>query len=182
MIALAQFFGLFPIVSIFNNDVNKIKFKLFSIRTVVSLLFIVCAFSSFCLEVSHKIADETINPKSVSGLVFYVMGTLTSILFFRLAFKWNKLLKIIKSTEDSLRSYTLSGWSLDKRIKITSIVLLTAAALENLMATFSYLYDRTIQAIDCNWQIHNWFYYFTSLHQIHVFRIFPTTWYTTLWV
>jgi hypothetical protein len=182
VIALAQLFGILPVVSIFNNDITKIKFKIISIRTFFSLFWIGSAITFLCLEISRMVKDESINAKSISGFMFFGVGTFTGILFFRLALKWNELLKVFKTTEDCLQSYTLSGYSLQKRIKIASSILLSAAAFEHSMAIFSFIYDRTLQAQMCNWQIHNWFYYFSSLHQSHVYRIFPVTWYTTLWV
>lgn len=127
MIALAQFFGIFPVVSIFNSDISKIKFKILSIRTLVSILWIASAIAFLYLELARLLKYEAINAKSISGLVFFIVGTTTGILFFRLALKWNELLKVFKTTEDTLQSYSLPGWSLDKRMKIASAVLLTAA-------------------------------------------------------
>lgn len=181
---MAQFFGTLPIVSIFSHDRNAIKFKFFALRTLHAILWLISAFTFLFLEISRIINEEDLNAKSVSGIIFYTSGITTAVLFFRIVFKWNQLLKVFKETEDifNLNPYTLSGWSLKKRMNVASFVLLFFALCEHLFSWYSYLFDRYTQATVCNWEIGSWFYYFMSLHQSQVYRKFAVNWYTVLWV
>lgn len=144
VIFLAQFFVTLPVVSVFSKDRNAIKFKFFAFRTLHAILWFISAFSFLFLEISRIINEEDLNAKSVSGIIFYSTGITTAVLFFRLGFKWNQMLKVFKVTEDifSCNPYSLSGWSLKKRINVAAFVLLFFALCEHLFSWYSYLYDR----------------------------------------
>lgn len=139
----------------------------------------------FCyLETSRYSSGFQLNAKSISGLVFFTSGVIFSCCFFQLAMKWNEMLKVFDDVEKIFlyHPYTLSGWSLKKRMNTAAFVLLFFALCEHLSAWYSYLYDRITQARVCHWQIGSWFYYIMSLHQSHVHEVFPVTWYSVLWV
>lgn len=138
-------------MSIFSPDRNAIKFKFFALRTFHSILWLISGFSFLFLEISRIVNEEDLNAKSVSGIIFYTSGITTAILFFRLVFQWNQLLKVIKETEDIFSNdpYTLSGWSLKKRMRGAAFVLLFFALCEHLLAWYSYLFDRYTQGKIC---------------------------------
>lgn len=171
-------------VSIFSARSEAIKFKLFSLRTLHSGLRIMSIFVFVYLEALRISSEEKINAKSISGFIFFTSGSFFGFFFFILAIKWNEVLKAFKEVEKIFcyHPYSLSGWSLKRRINITAFVLLFFATLEHASAWYSYLYERITQARECNWEIHSWFYYIMSLHQSAIYKKIPCTWYTVLWV
>jgi hypothetical protein len=184
VVALANFFGIFPLTSIFSANSDNVKFKLASFRAIHGVLFIISAIIFLYLEVSRVSKEEALNAKTISGTIFFGTGIFFACCFFVLATKWNEMLKVFKDVEKIFlyHPYSLKGWSLKKRINITAFVLIFLALCEHLLAWYSYLYDRITQARVCNWHIDSWFYYIMSLHQGQIYRKFPCTWYTVLWV
>lgn len=77
--------------------------------------------------------------------------------------------------------YTLSGWSLRKRIKFVTIIMLSFSLCEHLFSWYSFLNDRIIQANVCNWKIGSWFYYIATLHLSHIYKTFPVNVFTVIW-
>jgi hypothetical protein len=66
VIAVAQFFGLFPVVNVLNKDVNKIRFKAISLRTFHAMAWLVSAAVFSVLETLHLYNLDNLNPKNIS--------------------------------------------------------------------------------------------------------------------
>lgn len=115
--------------------------------------------------------------------MFYSLGILTSFIFLNVSYKWNRLLQIFKGVDDIFckNPYTLTGWSLKTRIQVLTFTASFFAFSEHLLALYSFLHDRIVQAEVCKWEIGSWFYYITSLHLAHIYKLFPVRWYTVLW-
>lgn len=63
-IAVAQFFGLLPIVGIFSKNINDMKFKLISFRTLHTSLWFLSAMIFLYLELVRMANDKNLNAKS----------------------------------------------------------------------------------------------------------------------
>lgn len=66
VLAVAQFFGLFPVVNVFSKNVDKIRFKFVSLRTLHSSMFIAGATFFAVLETLNLYQQKGLNPKNIS--------------------------------------------------------------------------------------------------------------------
>jgi len=119
----------------------------------------------------------------LGGIVFYCVGISSSILYVRIAYRWNELLLLFREVDNifSKGPYSLSGWSLKKRIRLLICIASIYAFCEHSIALCSYIHDRYVQAEICKWEIGSWFYYITSLHLSHIYRLMPVNLHTVLW-
>jgi Trehalose receptor len=69
VIVLAQVMGLFPVVNIFSENIEKIRFKLWSFRAAFSALWIANACAFLFFEVLRVTNDEKINAKSIGKVI-----------------------------------------------------------------------------------------------------------------
>lgn len=171
MIAVAQFFAMFPIIGIFSKNYENIKFKLLSIRTLHSLLWLISVMLFLYFEINRVKHQLTLNAKTIGGLVFFCYGITTSIFFLQISLNWNNILQKFKDVEEIFLNppYSLAGWTLKKRIHVTAATFLSFALCEHLLSCCSHFHDRILQAKICKWEIGSWFYYITSTHLPHLY-------------
>lgn len=146
-------FGLFPVSEIFNKDHRKLNFKWLSPKTVFSISWILGGLAISYFEAVRLNRYFSVNAKSISGIVFYVSNVISGILFFKLATKWPHIVKFWCDKEEIFHDsrYTLSGWSLKKRVYLVLGVALVSSLSEHLLYFSSFLYDRYMQAQICEW-------------------------------
>ena len=146
-------FGLFPVSEILNKDHRKLIFKWLSPKTIFSISWIFCGLAFSYFEALRLYRYFSVNAKSISGIVFYASNVTSAILFFKLAMKWPTIVKFWCEKEELFLEmrYTLSGWSLKKRVYLLMAVVMLAAASEHLLYFISFLYDRYMQAQICEW-------------------------------
>lgn len=120
-----------------------------------------------------------------AGIIFFATGVSGGIFFFKLAQQWAEILKAFEKVENIFQSEIYennsSGWSLKRRIRVTSAVFLVLALSEHLAAWSSFLYDRLIQIKLCKWQIGSMFYYLATTHLHHVYAELPVKLMTVAW-
>ena len=119
----------------------------------------------------------------LGGIVFYCVGISSSFLYVRIAYRWNELLILFREVDNifSKGPYTLSGWSLRKRIRVLICIASIYAFCEHSIALYSFIHDRYVQATICHWEIGSWFYYITSLHLSQIYKVFPVNTLTVSW-
>ena len=101
---------------------------------------------------------------------------MNGIFFLQLAKEWPKLIQLFSNVEEIFvnDSYaSLTRWSMKKKIRIISIVLLIFALSEHLVYFSSFLYDRYIQAEVCGWNIDNIAGHIITTHLSHIFAEVP---------
>ena len=69
---LAHIFGLLPITGIFSKNINDIKFKFVSIRTLHTTLWFISAFTFLYLELSRMAKEESTNAKTIGNIDIHV--------------------------------------------------------------------------------------------------------------
>ena len=153
VILVGQIFSLFPISNIFNQDYRRQHFKWLSLRTIFSISWIISRLMFSYFEALRLFKNFSVNAKSISGIVFYASNVTSAFLFFKLARKWPMVVACWCDKEESFlgTNYTLSGWSLKKRVRVLLIVIFSAAVTEHLLHLTSFLNDRYIQAKVCKW-------------------------------
>ncbi|XP_070498930.1 gustatory receptor for sugar taste 64a-like [Chironomus tepperi] len=117
------------------------------------------------------------------GIVFYCVGICSSLLYVRVAYKWNELLHLYEDVDFIFckSPYALSGWSLKTQIRFTIFMVIFFALCEHSLSWYSFLHDRYVQATICHWEIGSWVFYITSLHLSHIYRLFPVNTFSVLW-
>lgn len=89
-----------------------------------------------------------------------------------------------QDVDDSLESESYvhsSGWSVKKRIRVISTILLGLALLEHLLSWASFLNDRLIRVKMCDWEIGSYFYYIATTHLHQVYAKLPVNYVTVIW-
>lgn len=76
--------------------------------------------------------------------------------------------------------YSLT-WSLKKRLRTTSIILLLLSLIEHVFSLISFLYDRYIQATKCKYNIDSYAYYLLTNQMGHIFAEVPINVFTSIW-
>jgi len=66
VLAIAQFFGLFPVVNIFAKQSSNIHFKWLSFRMIHSTLWMASGAVFFYLELRRTLRDNELNAKNIS--------------------------------------------------------------------------------------------------------------------
>jgi Trehalose receptor len=117
-------------------------------------------------------------------VVFYCLSIFSGLFFFRLAQQWPDVLlefsKVENIFEDEIYAQS-SGWTLKKRIRVTSTIMLLLALSEHLMSWSTFLFDRFLQIELCDYEIGSYFYYLATTHLSHIYNRLPTTWVTVFW-
>lgn len=113
-----------------------------------------------------------------------MIGIFSGISFFRLAKDWPEVIDAFAKIELIIESEAYKhckGWSLKKKIRLSSIVFLLLALSEHVIGWISFFYDRFKQIEICEWEIDSMFYYLTTTHLSYIFDIFPVKLVTVLW-
>ncbi|CAO1403359.1 unnamed protein product [Diamesa serratosioi] len=184
VILLAQLFGVFPICGVFAKNVKNVNFKWTNFRSIYAILWVVNGIFISYLELLRLTHVGLINAKTISSIIFMISNVLSGIFFLQLAKEWPRLIQLFASVEDIFvdDSYALlTRWSLKKKIRIISGVLLLFALTEHMVYFSSFLYDRYKQAEICEWNIDNIAGHIITTHLNHVFAKVPFNTITAIW-
>lgn len=111
-------------------------------------------------------------------------GFISAFFYFRLAQEWPGIIKSVARIESVFQNepYTYNpGWSVKRKIHISSFILLLLALCEHLASWMSFLYDRLTQSTVCEWEIESYFYYLATTHAHQVYRELPVNIWTVIW-
>lgn len=130
IIIIGQIFCLFPITGVLYKDVNRVKFKVFSIQTIFSIVYIVFALGEVTLSFHRMLLYKNI--RSTGTAIFYLNGFCGAIFFIGLATKWQSLIKSWSRLEDCLlrEPYEICGWKLKTKIYCMAFIILMMASSE----------------------------------------------------
>lgn len=211
VLALVQFLGFFPFSGVLQQKVDFVNFKWLSFRVFYSVAWLISGLFFIYFEIIRVANFEKLNAKNlgwvlsrmrlplpqieirqnfklififIDGLIFYLSGIGSAILFIQLGQRWPKLIRSAIKTEAILNTEAYSGVpgnSFTKNIKRSSLVLLLFALSEHLMSWASFLYDRLTQSRLCKWEIGSYFYFITSLHLEHIYKELPVNMWTVMW-
>lgn len=110
-------------VSNVNGDVSEIKFKFCTFKVFFFLVYIVLAIIELTLT-GLKVTKISFN--QISGFVFLTFTTTNSILFYRLAQRWGKLMRFwVKQEKVFLaRPYICHGIRLRNKIRYMAFLVI----------------------------------------------------------
>lgn len=97
--AVAQFWGIMPLVNVLTNDVTKVYFKWMSLRTVYSIF---CCLSLVCYAVVTVkwIISEGVEFSRCVTVIFYTSSFLAMAAFLRLSMRWPRVIRRWQATEE----------------------------------------------------------------------------------
>ncbi|CAF4830765.1 unnamed protein product [Pieris macdunnoughi] len=141
-ILIGQFFGLNPVLGITNIDTKRVRFSYISVRSIYSILTIVGQVVVFLLCTTYIVMYSDTSLHSITSMVFGSSNCITTILFFRAATKWPKLMNYITKVETI---YPNIDGAFVTKCNLSCIIVLTLALVEHVLADFS----KVIYVMDC---------------------------------
>ncbi|XP_057327277.1 gustatory receptor for sugar taste 64e-like [Microplitis mediator] len=138
VITLAQCFALFPVNGINAPDASGLSFTWGSFKILYcALTLIMSAFMTVTSVI--RIISTKFHSTKITTLVFSVTSCLTSLMFLKLARKWPKFAKSWEKIEGELtiRYNQPSKYSLVRRFKIVTIIIVTLAFFEHALSLAS---------------------------------------------
>lgn len=177
-ILISMLFGLFPISGLFTKDPHRITFKWMSLHTLFSGCFIVSSLGYTLLSLHNQVRSGPLTPSNIVGIIFFISCCTISILFFKLAMNFGKIMQRWSEVERSLEKTSFreavisTRWSLRKRVNVCLTVSVIFAAVEHTLSLITAYtgmdYDRKF----CNWTIKNEFEYFVTRQMYFTFTVF----------
>jgi gustatory receptor len=131
VLVVAQLFGLMPVSGIKEKRPSKLKFKIFSFRFFLCILYIIGLL--FCTSLTiHWIGVTRVELGKIINLTFECTNLLSLIFFLELARKWPKLMAHWHKMEKLLpqMKYQFDKQKMAYQIKMVSLVILFSSMSE----------------------------------------------------
>lgn len=90
--AVAQFFGIMPLVNVLTNDITKVNFKWMSLRTVYSIFCFICLVAYDTITIMWVISEGVEFSRCVT-IIFYTSNFLAMAAFLRLSMLWPRIIR-----------------------------------------------------------------------------------------
>lgn len=156
-----------------SRNVEKIKFKWKSFRSIYSLILLLnVVLASVLNGYKHSISGP-IKPSNLNGVVFYLSSAISCILFHQIDWKgfmieWNQ-------KENSFISekykHPPSTWTLKRKIHFCTTLYFMASLLNQVC--FVAAEGQKVLANNCSWTNENFFKDFVTEHLDHIFKVVP---------
>ncbi|XP_063705920.1 gustatory receptor for sugar taste 64a-like [Culicoides brevitarsis] len=167
---VAQIFGVFPVLGISASNCSHLRFQWFSFRAIYSAFFICFCIFMACSEMYRIHRSDAVDPnytnaKSLAGLVFYMVNSCATIIFFYIATRWKKLMMHWEKNESVFqrRPYcTGVGMSLRKKITIAGSIVFLAGFVEHCLAKSQSFYSWDYESRYCNNSYHGTLHYYAN--------------------
>lgn len=117
-----------PIYGMLNKKIDQTKFKCLSLRTFLSILFIITAIAEVILGIC-RIFNTGLSFNTFGILFYFLYTALEAIFLFLLARKWNYFIKYWSKKEMVFlrEPYIIKGYRLKTKIRVTVFILLFLA-------------------------------------------------------
>lgn len=152
-IKVGKIFGLWPI-NIDSKQPNEIIFKWKNYRTAISMFFCFWALFTAFGTLKSQLNAGALTPSNIVGVIFASVCFTISIIFFKIAIKFRKLIVFWHKVEQIFfcekYDYPESRWPIRKRIKVFMWIFLAAATLEHLFYLSSEGYKLYFEFNYCN--------------------------------
>lgn len=141
VLAMAQCFGVMPVVGVQRKNASQLEFTWISARTAYAVVMFVLTLMFTVLTIANALG----NPLSFDGIVpviFYVSVLYIRFSFGRLARNWPELMQHWERVENALPAYNTQAerQRLAYRIKMLSITVLTLSLSEHLLNIISIVF------------------------------------------
>ncbi|XP_058817464.1 gustatory receptor for sugar taste 64a-like [Topomyia yanbarensis] len=150
-----QMMGIFPISGVFSHDAHKIRLDWVSVPVILNLVVLATALFNVTTEY-FRLQDVGINPKNINGLLFFIDCITISVLFLHVATKWNKVAIMWEQVDrifvqEPYGTFS-SRWTLRRKIRIATVVLLLLALAEHLLSIVSLANEQREEIKKCGWE------------------------------
>ncbi|CAH1369047.1 unnamed protein product [Tenebrio molitor] len=148
-------FGYFPVLGVLSSSPSYLGFSWFSLRILSSTVTYTCGIVVILGHIRFLIV-EGYEQIEMNGVIFYSSGTLSCMLFIKLAIEWKQIMLKWQEVDTAMVSY---GWpkNLERRLKIISTIFLLLEAAEH----FSIQANKLIVAVECRGSISKGFEHFS---------------------
>ncbi|XP_030022956.2 gustatory receptor for sugar taste 64f [Manduca sexta] len=130
---IGQAFSLLPVVGIFSNDANNVKFIITSWKCFYSLLSFFGQIFIVVMCIIRVVSTET-TLNATTPIIFYGTTCFTMLMFFRVATAWPDLVQHVAKTEELYPNYDNK---LTRTCQITCAVVLLLALSEHILSLLS---------------------------------------------
>lgn len=116
---ISQFFGILPANGVCSKDISNISFRWTSLKTVYSLLFLICGWIE-CLLSLRLLVTRGISISQASSSSFLLTSIVGACSLFGIAQNWNMLMKFWYDSEKVFLEapYKVCGWPLKRKIQL----------------------------------------------------------------
>lgn len=154
VIYLSQVFGLFPVSGLRSKDPKNVAFKWKSLRTLLSLCFVVTTATISMIVWQKQAEAGPITPSNMIGIVFFVNCFLICLLFFQFSLQFGDLMVQWTATERKLDKLGFvenpECWSMKKKLRVFILVALVSAFVEHLFSLADHYANITHRIKVCN--------------------------------
>ncbi|XP_055543533.1 uncharacterized protein LOC129729077 [Wyeomyia smithii] len=164
-----QLMGTFPMSGLFQRDSLAIRFKWFSIQTVVSLVFVMVGLLMCYIEY-ERLEKVGVNARNIIGILFYIDTVIIMALMVNLARRWRSLATKWRYVDSIVPITGKSNTYLRVKIKWTAWMVILCALVEHMLSKTADVYNQYREAQFCHWDVRDFPRYFASRHYSFVFK------------
>ncbi|XP_055326851.1 gustatory receptor for sugar taste 64f-like [Sitodiplosis mosellana] len=141
LLAMAQCFGIMPVIGIKSKTACKLQFKWNSYRTIYSfvvfILLLIIMGMTVWITASHEIKFSR-----MIAVIFYGSAVYGIFCFIQLAPKWPRIMRRWESVEAKMPQYRTQAGKrqLARRIKMISIIILMTSLVEHALNMISIVH------------------------------------------
>ncbi|XP_054734432.1 uncharacterized protein LOC129241906 [Anastrepha obliqua] len=180
IIVIGQCFALLPVLGVRHANPRHLRFSFRSFQVLITLIFLI-ASSIFNLAIIKHLAKIGIDAKNLVGIMFFTCVQSSTILFFSLAYRWPRLIRLWTRTEMIFirKPYEIPKCNLSTRVRRAAIAIISISAVEHSMYLISSGISQYRKAHICaaaqNTTFHFTFQEFTYRNYDYVYELLPNT-------
>ncbi|CAO1403379.1 unnamed protein product [Diamesa serratosioi] len=149
---IGQCFGFMPVDGILSKDIGNLKFRWKSLRTIYSIIFLICGTVESCMAV-RRLLRLGFNIHFAETMIFFVSSMARAYSLFQIARKWKMMMKFWAQCENVFLNppyEDLKGWCLAQKIRFSAVFLILLLFVEHILAIASGFY----LSKEC-WNVHS---------------------------
>ena len=180
-----QLFAIMPVEGILAKNVNNVKFKFVSLRTMYSLMSCLFILINFSLFVRYIIKNDNYNIDTISTVLYFLVILLELFFFFRLGTQWPKIIKKWNRKENNFLSdpYRMNfETNLKTKIRFVAFTFMFLALLEDQMNFVATYFTSHLNMQICNTTHSKSFtHVFYKRSHAQIFDVLPINFFTIVW-
>ncbi|CAO1404050.1 unnamed protein product [Diamesa tonsa] len=149
---IGQIFGIMPIDGVMGKDIDCLKFRWTSLRTIYSIFFLTSGSIEAGMVVV-RLVRMGLSVNYAGGILFFVSSMARAIMLFQMARKWKTIMEVWTKCEQVFLKppyKELKGWSLSMRIRVIGIFIILMSCTEHFMYMSTSMYENYLKLTYCN--------------------------------
>uniref|UniRef100_A0A182YKC8 Gustatory receptor n=1 Tax=Anopheles stephensi TaxID=30069 RepID=A0A182YKC8_ANOST len=148
----ARLFGVFPLSNITTPNPDGLRFKLFSIFIVLSVLSIVGGLLIMTTALI-RLTRVGINAMNIAEPIFYAICTLLHLLFVRLAKVWRNFMMFWTQREEMFFARPYGAINLRRKVVCTAACVILSALVEHVTYVINQAYNVYQESLACRYNV-----------------------------